>query len=117
LLLARRRPQITLSIPEIVIFVVFALGFLWANNQMWFGIQHLLQKAPWIDRGNETVVYGFPFAYHVLVPENSLRPWMLIVNLALAVAVMFMIHRRLPSSFRPTLPKSPLQPTAEQRGG
>ena len=57
-----RRLHLRLSILETMILVVFALGFLWANSRMWFGIQHLLQNAPWIDRGNETVVYGFPFS-------------------------------------------------------
>ena len=98
---ARWRPQIKLSLLETAALFAFALAFLLANSRMWFGTQHLLQNAPWIDRGNETVVYGFPFAYHVLVPENSLRPWMLIVNLALGMAVMFMIHRKLRNSFRP----------------
>ena len=104
LLAARRRPQIAVSVPETMILIVFALGFLWANNQMWFGIQHLLQKAPWIDRGNEIVVYGFPSAYHVLVPHNSMRPWMLIGNITLGGAVMFMIHRKFRNSFPPKLP-------------
>jgi hypothetical protein len=112
----RWRPKIRLSPLETAVLVTFALGFLWANSQMWFGTQHLLQNAPWIDRGNETVVYGFPFAYHVLVPENSLRPWMLIVNLALGAVAVVMIHRRF-RTFDRRLPNTPLRPTAEKRGG
>jgi hypothetical protein len=84
----RTRP----SVLESISLIAFAAGFLWANSQMWFGITHMLQKAPWVDRGNESVVYGFPFAYHILVPSNVLRPWMLLVNLAIGVVVVFAIH-------------------------
>ena len=107
-------PQTGPSLIESIVLVTFALGFLWANSQMWFGTEHMLRKAPWIDRGSEIVVYGFPFAYHTLIPKNALHRWALVANLVIGAIGVLMIQHVFRNVDRRKLPSTTLQ-TDERR--
>jgi hypothetical protein len=98
---------------QMIPLMVFSALYYWMNVDAWFG-----WPMAWIWNSRQTFTYGFPFAYDGRSGGMHVgSPWAIILNIVIGVVGYRLIDRAFTNSRLAQLPNTPLQPSAEKRGG